>query len=237
MITTPAPHHHRSLGLAALYLAAAYVAAMLYFLVGTNQLSVTDPVDKVQLLVTHQFGIHLMYLVAYLGFGLVLAVLVLGLHARLASAAPSTARFARAVGLIWAGLCIASGMVYIVGMGSVVDLQATDPVAAVAAWQAIEPVTDALGGAGAELLGGMWVLLVSIDALRARFLPRWLNGLGLIVGTAGIASTVPGLALGAGMVFGLLQIAWFAGLGIALLRQHPDAAANSQASAVATAVG
>lgn len=229
MSTPPAPRG-RAAGLAALYLAVAYVAAMLYFLVGTDQLSVTDPVAKVDLLATHQLGIHLMYLVAYLGFGLVLMALVLGLHPRLSTAAPTTASMATAVGLIWAGLCIASGMVYIVGMGSVVDLRTTDPAAAVAAWQAIEPVSNALGGTGAELLGGTWTLLVSLIALRARFLPRWLNGLGLVVGTAGIASTIPGLALGAGILFGLLQIVWFAGLGIALLRDPPTATPQPRTS-------
>ncbi len=229
-MSTPPALRGRAAGLAALYLAAAYVAAMLYFLVGTGQLSVTDPAAKVDLLVAHQLGIHLMYLVAYLGFGLVLVSLVLGLHTRLTTAAPTTASVATAVGLIWAGLCIASGMVYLVGMGSVVDLRATDPAAAVAAWQAIEPVSNALGGTGAELLGGTWTLLVSLIALRARFLPRWLNGLGVVVGTAGIASTIPGLALGAGILFGLLQIAWFAGVGIVLLRDHPTAAPQPRTS-------
>jgi len=234
MVTTKSAQ--RSVGLAALYLAAALVAAMLYFLVGTDSLSVTDPGDKVDLLVTHQLGIHLMYLVSYVGFGLVLAVLVLGLHARLAGAAPATAGVAAAVGLIWAGTLIASGMVYIVGMGSVVDLQATDPAAATAAWQAIEPVALGLGGAGGELLGGTWVLLVSLVALRAQALPRWLIWLGLVVGVAGIASTVPGLTA-AVTVFGLLQLVWFAGVGIALLRERLEDVDRSETVPLVGAAG
>lgn len=236
MITTNSTQQ-RSVGFAALYLAAAYVAAMLYFLVGTGYPSVTDPVEKVDLLVTHQLGIHLTYLVSYLGFGLVLAVLVLGLHARLASAAPATARVASAIGLIWAGTLIASGMVFTVGMGSVVDLQATDPAAAVATWQAIEPVALGLGGAGGELLGGVWVLLVSVVALRGQALPKGLNWLGLVVGAAGMASTLPGLALPAGVVFGLLQLAWFAGVGIALLREHAAVVSRSEAVPLLSAAG
>jgi len=220
MITTTKPTP-RSLGYAALYLAAALVAAMIYFLVGTDYPSVTDPAEKLALLVQHQLGIHVMYLIAYVGFGLVLAALSLGLQTRLAPAAPVTARFAAAVGLIWAGMLIASGMVYIVGMGSVVDLQATDPVAAVSAWQAIEPVALGLGGAGGELLGGTWVLLVSLVSLRGHLLPTWLTWLGLVIGTAGVVSTVPGLA-GLSVLFGLLVIVWLGGLGIALLRERPS---------------
>ncbi len=121
----------RASGFAALYLAVALVAAMLYFLVGTNMPSVTDPGEQVQLLIDHQLGLHLMYLIAYVGFGLVLAVLALGLHDRLAGIAPATSRVASAVGLIWAGVLVASGMVFIVGMNSVVDLHSTDPAGAV----------------------------------------------------------------------------------------------------------
>lgn len=54
----------RVLGLAALYLAGALVAAMLYFLVGTDYPSVTDPAAKVDLLVQNVLGIHVLYLVA-----------------------------------------------------------------------------------------------------------------------------------------------------------------------------
>jgi len=223
MITTKSTP--RSLGFAALYLAAALVAAMIYFLLGTDYPTVTDPAEKVVLLVQNQLGIHVMYLVAYVGFGLVLAVLALGLQARLSAAAPTAARIGAAVGLIWAGMLIASGMVYIVGMGSVVDLQATDPAAAMSAWQAIEPVALGLGGAGGEVLGGTWVLLVSLTSLREHQLPTWLAWLGLGIGTAGIISTMPGLA-GIAVLFGLLVIVWLSGLGIFLLRERPSSRAS-----------
>lgn len=229
MITTKSTT--RSTGLAALYLAAALVAAMIYFLAGTNYPSVTDPGDKVEMLVQHQLGIHITYLVAYVVFGLVLAVLALGLQARLASTAPATSRVSSAIGLLWAGMLVASGMVYIAGMGSVVTLQNTDPAAAVSAWQAIEPVATGLGGGGGEILGGTWVLLVSLVALHGQVLPRWLNWLGLVTGTAGIVSTAPGLA-GASFVFGLLIIVWFAGLGITVLRERPARIDGSEISAL-----
>ncbi len=112
----------RSTGFAALYLAAALVAAMIYFLVGTDYPSVTDPVAKVDLLLQNQFGIHVMYLIAYVGFGLALSVLALGLQTKLAVTAPAAARVGAAIGLLWAGMLVASGVVYIVGMASVVDL-------------------------------------------------------------------------------------------------------------------
>ena len=209
----------RSSGFAAIYLAVALVAAMFYFLVGTNMPTVTDPGEQVQLLIDHQLGLHVMYLIAYVAFGVVLAVLALGLHERLVGIAPAASRVAGAFGVIWAGVLVASGMVFIVGMNSVIDLHETDPATAVGAWQAIYPVTLGLGGAGGEVLGGTWVLLVSLVALRGHALPTWLTWVGIIAGAAGIVSSVPGLAPVA-VVFGLLVIVWFTGLGICLLREH-----------------
>ena len=223
--TTP-----RSLGFAALYLAAALVAAMVYFLVGTDYPSVTDPVEKVELLVQQQLGIHVMYLLAYVGFGVVLALLAVGLRPPLKALSPTVAGWATAIGVIWAGMLIASGLVYILGMNSVVDLNATDPAAAVAAWQAIEPVALGLGGAGGEVIGGTWVLLVSFTALRGHVFPTWLPWLGLVVGAAGIISAVPGLA-NAAILFGLLIIVWFVGLGVVLLRDRGSVRGGSEVAA------
>ena len=203
-------------GFAALYLAAAYVVAMPYFLVFVKYPSVVDPAEKVALLVGNHDSMRVMYLVTYVIFGIVLAVLALALYARLRDGAPILAQAATAVGLIWAFVLVASGMIFNAGMAAVVGLHATDPAQAVSAWQAIEPVAQGLGGSGGELLGGLWVLLVSVAALRTGRLPRVLNWLGVAIGTAGVLSVVPvlkDLAYG----FGLLQIVWFVWLGIVML--------------------
>jgi hypothetical protein len=204
-------------GFAALYLAAAYLVAMPYFLVFVKYPSVVDPVEKVALLVGNHDSMRVMYLVTYVVFGIVLAVLTLALYARLRDGAPALAQIATAVGLIWAVVLVASGMVFNAGVAAVVGLHGPDPAQAVAAWQAIEPVAQGLGGSGGELLGGLWVLLVSVAALRTRGLPKVLNWLGVAIGAAGVLSVVPALQdLKYG--FGLLQIVWFVWLGTALLR-------------------
>ena len=78
-------------------------------------------------------------------------------------------------------------------------------------------------GAGGELLGGLWVLLVSVAALRTGALPKALNWLGVTIGAAGVLSVVPVLGdLKYG--FGLLQIVWFVWLGIVMLRTTARAA-------------
>jgi len=204
-------------GLAALYLAAAFVAAMPYFLVFVKYQSVVDPVEKVALLVGNHDSMRVMHLITYVIFGIVLAVLSLALYARLRDGAPTLTQAATAVGLIWAFVLVASGMIFNAGVAAVVGLHATNPAQAVSAWQAIEPVAQGLGGSGGELLGGLWVLLVSVAALRTGGLPKVLNWLGVAIGAVGVLSVVPALkdlAIG----FGLLQIVWFVWLGIVMLR-------------------
>jgi hypothetical protein len=224
-------------GLAALYLAAAYLAAMPFFLVVVKYPSVVDPGEKVALLVAHLDSMRVMYLLTYVIFGIVLTVLALALHARLKDGAPLLAQAATAVGLVWAVALVASGMIFNAGMTAVVGLHGTNPEQAVAAWQAIEPVAQGLGGSGGELLGGLWVLLVSLAALRSARLPKSLAWLGVAIGAAGVVSVVPALdELAYG--FGALQIVWFVWLGIAMLRTPARAAslAMEQVAPLTTAL-
>ncbi len=204
-------------GLAALYLAAAYVAAMPYFLVFVKYPDAVDPVEKVNLLISNHDSMRIMNLITYVVFGIVLAVVALTLNARLRRGASALSQAATVVGCIWAVMLVASGVIFNAGMAAVVDLQSTSPAQAVSAWQAIEPVAQGLGGSGGEILGGLWVLLVSLAALRGATLPKALNWSGIAVGAAGVLSVVPALAALA-YVFGLLQIVWFVWLGIVMLR-------------------
>jgi hypothetical protein len=121
------------------------------------------------------------------------------------------------VGLLWAFALVASGLVFNAGMAAAVALYPSDPSQAVALWQAIEPVAQGLGGSGGEILGGLWVLLVSSAVLRESGLAKPLGWLGVTVGLLGLASVIPPLHAAA-YAFGLLQIVWFVWLGGAMLR-------------------
>ena len=209
-------------GFAALYLAAAFVVAMPYFLVFAKYPSAVGPAAKVAVLVEHHDGMRVMYLVTCVIFGLVLAVLALALHARLKDRAPVLIQAATAVGLIWAVVLVASGMIFNAGVTAVVGLHGAHPAQAVAAWQAIEPVANGLGGSGGELLGGLWVLLVSIADLRVGGFSRALGWFGVVVGAIGLASVIPPLT-DLAILFGLVQIGWFGWLGFSVLRPNRGA--------------
>jgi Domain of unknown function (DUF4386) len=210
----------RSGGFAALYLAVAYLIGIVLFLVVLDYANMTDPAQRVALLVEKQMVISSTNLLMYVFFGVILIVLSLALYNRLKSGAPAIMQVATAIGIIWAGSLIASGMVSNAGIDPVVALYAKDPAQAALTWQGIESVAYGLGNGNGEILGGLWTLLVSLAALRAGGLPKGLNILGLLVGAVGIISIFPGLAGLAG-VFGLGQIIWFVWLGIVLLRGNP----------------
>jgi Domain of unknown function (DUF4386) len=207
-------------GFAALYMAVAYLIGMVIFLVVLDYPSITNPAQKVALLVEMQMVTFSTNLILYVFFGVFLIVLSLALYERLKSGAPVLMQAATAIGIIWAGSLIASGMVSNAGIDPVVALYAKDPAQAALTWQGIESVANGLGNANGEILGGLWVLLVSLAGLRAGGLPNGLNILGLLVGAVGIISIFPGLTELMIGVFGLSQIIWYIWLGIILLRSN-----------------
>lgn len=210
-------------GIAALYEAIAYVVGMVIFLVVVDYSGAENPAQRIALVIENQTALAITNLVIYVLFGVALVVLSLALHEQLKAKSPAMMQIATALGLIWAGVAIASGMVSNVGMGVLPELYGTDPVQATAVWTAIDAVANGIGG-GVELLGGLWTLLVSLAALRAGLFGKGLNYLGVLVGVAGTITIIPALGELGGMIFGLTQIVWFAWLGIVLLRRPSETA-------------
>lgn len=218
-------------GVASLYEALAYVVGMVGFIMGVNISEIADPLAKVSAIVEYQGLLTLLHLVVFVFWGAVLVVLTLALHERLKGETFALARIATAFGVIWSVLVIASGMIYNIGMETVVGLNATNPVQAADVWLAVESIFNGLGG-GVEIAGGIWVLL-SAAALRNGGLPRIFSFYGLLVGAAGVITVIPALGEIGAMVFGLTQIIWFTWLGIALLLGKSTAAA-AQANRLAS---
>lgn len=204
-------------GMAALYLATAYLVAIPYFLAVVKYQEATDPVSKFALLVTHAGSLKVFTYISYIIFGMVLAALSLVLHDRFKDQALVHARLVAVWGLIWACLLVANGMIYCVGMDHVLGLHSVDPAGALASWGTIEAVVNGLGGAGGEILGGPWVIVASIAGIRSRTFPRWIATLGIFSGLLGLLSVLPPVRETA-QLFGITQILWLAGLGIHLLR-------------------
>ena len=220
-IHTPTVTQHtpsRAGAIGALIAAATWVFGIVLFVTTLSDYTEGDPTpgESVEFLVGHQTTLFAWYLVIFLIFGVAIIPLARALRRRLADVSPQLADIGAVLAYIWAGLMFATGMISNVGITAVADLEETDPAAAEALWSSIDTVTEGLGG-GNELVGGLWILLVSVAAWGTRRLPTGLNILGGISAVAALITLVPGLS-DVGMIFGLGSIAWFAWTGIVLLR-------------------
>ena len=198
--------------------AATFVFGIALFVSSLSDYTDPDatPAESVDFLVGHQTTLFVWYLVIFLVFGVAIIPLARALHSRLGDVNPQLADIGAVFAYIWAGLMFATGMISNIGISAVADLDDADPAAAEHLWSAIDTVTDGLGG-GNELVGGMWILLVSLAAWGTGRLPTGLNVLGIVSALAGLVTLIPGLS-DIGMIFGLGSIAWFAWTGIVLFR-------------------
>ena len=203
-------------GIAALYEAAAYIVGMIGFLTVVDVSGVADPIQKVALMADNLAFLYILHLIVYVVWGIFMVILALALYEQLKAGSPAIVLTATIFGIFWGCVIIISGMIHNAGMQTVVDLYAKDPAQAGTIWLTIESVLGGLAGSN-EVIGGIWILLVSWAALRTGALSRVLNYLGVVVGLAGIISIVPALDILI-YIFALGQIVWFIWLGIAMLR-------------------
>ena len=99
-------------GIAALIEAAAYVVGFGLYFILLDSSGYVGPVQKVAFLVDNQAIMHIGNLIIYVVFSVFLVVLALALYQRLKTGSPALVQTATAFGLIWAGLVIASGMIF-----------------------------------------------------------------------------------------------------------------------------
>lgn len=209
----------KTAGIAALCEALIYVTTFALYGTVLAMPGGLNAAQKLTFLAEHQSLLFFSNLLAYVIFGVLLAVLVLALHERLKIAASTLTQLASIFGVLWIGLVIASGMLANIGLNAVLKLNLTEPEQTRALWLSVTTVTGALGG-GNEIVGALWVLLISCAGIKAKMLPKTLHYIGITVGVAGIATCYP--AAGLTEMFGISQILWFGFLGVALLRQRQD---------------
>ncbi|MDW3214724.1 MAG: hypothetical protein R8G01_12040 [Ilumatobacteraceae bacterium] len=183
------------------------------------------PAESVDFLVGHQGSLLAWYIGIFIVFGAALVPMGLALRERFVDRTPLLANAGMVFAAIWAALMFATGMISNIGIEAVADLAESDPDRAITVHSAIDAVTNGLGG-GNELVGGIWIGLVSIAGLLTARLPRWLNVTGVVTAVAGLFTVVPAFEA-IEMVFGLGSIVWFVGAGIALLRSDETAERTS----------
>jgi hypothetical protein len=181
--------------------------------------SKTD-IEKLTFLLEYKTIYQTWNLFIYVLFGVVLVPLTIAINENFKQPSLIGTKVTPLFGLIWSGLVIASGMIANVGIESVASIMTKNTDMALTSWKTIEAVQNGLGG-GVEIVGGLWVFLISITGLKQSVFSKPLNYFGLMVGGAGILTIIPGFQT-LGAVFGLTQIGWFTWLGITMLRSVGD---------------
>lgn len=212
----------RSGGVAAVVAAGTFVFGFVMFATVLADYTTGDPTpaESVAFVADNEAALYIWNSVILIAFGIVLVPLTLALNDRLKNGSPALAQTATVFGVIWAGLVIAAGMIGNIGLGTVADLHDTNPAGAEPVWSALDSIQNGLGG-GNEIAGGVWVLLVSIAALRGRHFSKALNYLGIVSGVAGLVTIVPALEV-VGAVFGIGLIVWFVWIGIVMIRMDAE---------------
>ena len=213
-------------GITALIHSAAYLIGIaMYFAVLSPIIDATSD-QYVAQLANYQNTLYWWIFIAYWVSGFCMVVVSLALYERLKTGEPALMQIATALGLIWACLIIGSGNLMMFGFGQIANLYATNPAQAEAASLALGIVENGLIS-GNELIGGLWVLLLSWAALRTGQLNKGLNYLGILIGAAGVLSLIQPIAEVTMTFFGLSMIIWFAWLGILLLRRRVNVSTDT----------
>lgn len=204
-------------GFAALFEALTYITGFIGITtwLKPENAEAWDAARKLAFVLERQTAFQAFNLLVYVAFGLALVLLTTALHERFRAGSEDLMRVATPFGYIWAGLVIAAGMLASVGMTAVASLHDKDAALALNLWQVLTVIQRGLGG-GVEVVGGAWVLLLSIAGLRlsSRSTLAWL---GVLVGSCGVLTVIPPLR-DLGAVFGMTQILWFTAIGVSLLR-------------------
>ncbi|MAT99268.1 MAG: hypothetical protein CL608_19190 [Anaerolineaceae bacterium] len=214
-------------GVAALFHAAAYlIGIVMYFAVLSPIIDATTE-QYVAQLADYQTTLTLWIFIAYWVSGFCLVVVALALYERLKDGEPALMQLSTVLGIIWAGLIIGSGNLMMHGFAQIAQLYAANPAQAEIAALTVGIVENGIVSAN-ELIGGLWVLLLSWSAWRMGKLSKGLNYLGILIGVSGILTMIPPIAEATQTFFGLSMIVWFGWLGIVLWRNQLSTTTENQ---------
>lgn len=209
-------------GIAALAHAFAYIVGILLAVTLIFPIVDGDTTRYFEFVRDNPFLMHGWILITYWGTAIAVVFMALALFHRLNSNSPVLVQAATVFGLIWAGLIIASGNLMLNDFRVVTNLFAKDASLAPTAWTILEAVENGIVS-GNELVGSLWVTLISIAAIRKGGLPKPLNILGVALGVVGLLTLAPNIGdfMGVAFTFGMGMVVWSIWLGIILLREMP----------------
>ncbi|MDO6720943.1 hypothetical protein Q4575_16130 [Psychrosphaera sp. 1_MG-2023] len=197
---------HSIFRLAALLCALCYIVGIIYIAVIAPNFA-DSIMSQFQHLVNYPSSMMVWYAILYVVFGL--SLLMLNHSARYVlprEKANALWSFSFMLGDIWSGFVLATGFIMISTIGFFQhhgELQGSFQVI----WQTVYILVQSIGG-GIELLGGMWMMAISMICRQNQLINKLTLYIGIMIGLAGVLTIFPALEQ-LTLVFGLGQILWF----------------------------
>jgi hypothetical protein len=208
-------------GISALVCAGTYILAIALVATVLTPMADSSLSDDqfIAFFLPHQTLVFIWHFLMYLVNGACLTLLTLALYHWLKDGAPDLAQAAACFGFFWTGLVFADGFITLNGWETIARLAGTDSAQASSLRLVVDTVTIGLDHSD-RFLGCLWVLLTSWAALQTGQLSKPLNFLGLVIGIAGIVSSIAPAFNELGYAFGVGIIVWWLGLGVVMLRSE-----------------
>ncbi|WP_394222912.1 hypothetical protein [Alteromonas gracilis] len=211
----------RAGGIAAIVCALTYLFGFVLFFGLIDPPADTSDIGHLQFLVSQRDTFYMGYIVIGIVFSLGLLLLNQSLQAVFKNHSSIIARYNSTIGNMWATFVMASTFIFLVSLPFLANYADTNEDSAAVVLKSVDIVVDALGG-GIELLGAIWVLLISYMGIKHGVYAKATHVLGVAVGIAGILTLFSGLSFFSGNVlfeastaiFGLGQIVWFILIGL-----------------------
>ena len=222
-------------GIASIFAGLSYVAGFILFGVSLKDLFDEDKLsdtEKVAFLDNNKAVFYVANLLVYVLNGFLQIILSYTIHHYMSGTAkteltqsPNRAQHYRNLasifGFIWGSLVIAAGMIANGGAHVATKLYEDNAQSAATLWATIDAIySDGIGG-GNEIVGAVWVFLVSslsFCSCGRPLFPKPLNILGLIAAASGVVTLVPGMDE-ATSIFGICMVVWYVLAGMWMLRE------------------
>lgn len=195
--------------ISAVYSGLSYIGGIFVYLQLLKYDSATSASEQITIISDNPVLVHITTLHIYIIFSFGLILLATYLYTKLKNQEPILSLLSLITGAIWATILIASGFISMAVTTLLMNGTAASDITS--AWQAVDIISNALGG-GNELIGGVFTGLLSLAMYRARFSSIVTSILGALVFIGGTISALPYLAdIGIG-IFVISQILWFLSL-------------------------
>lgn len=192
--------------ISAVYGGLSYIGGIFVYLQLLKYDSATSASEQIAIISSNPVLVHITTLHIYVIFSFAIILLTSYLYLKLKNEKPVLSLISLITGVIWATILIASGFITMAVTSLLMN--GTPANELVSAWQAVDIISNALGG-GNELIGGVFTGLASLAMYKARFSSMATSILGALVFIGGTISALPYLAdIGIG-IFVISQILWF----------------------------